>query len=77
MAVHGSTRRPAAKGDRPWTVWRNWVRKKIDAEHSEAEEHGGHVDGGEAAVAKQSDVQHGVVRPELPGEEGAQRRRHR
>ncbi len=30
MAVHGSTRMPAASGVSPCTVWRNWVRKKMD-----------------------------------------------
>ena len=30
MAVQGSTRIPAASGERPWTVCRNWVRKKIE-----------------------------------------------
>ena len=29
-AVQGSTRMPAAKGERPCTVWRNWVRKKME-----------------------------------------------
>ena len=30
MAVHGRTRRPAASGEQPCTVWRNWVRKKME-----------------------------------------------
>ena len=29
MAVQGRTRTPAANGDRPWTVWRNWTKKKM------------------------------------------------
>src|SRR5947207_444318 len=30
IAVQGRIRSPACSGEKPWTVWKNWISKKID-----------------------------------------------
>ena len=60
---------PAASGRQPLDRLEELGEEEDRPEHPEAEQQGRDVDRGEAAVAEQPDVEHGVVGSQLPGDE--------